>query len=104
MTAAAIKDPIPDLIWMESLPRLEIIQVGTKKRYEGTEINYTVRSATKLTDDDFQWLMDKGLLVKGKMFIPWSQCDGMEQPFGRWTVDGKSTVTFYQYHCASVVD
>jgi hypothetical protein len=104
MTAALIKDPTPDLIWMESLPRLEIIHLETKKVSGQTRVEYLVRSASKLTDDDFQWLLDKGILVKGTMFIPWDVYDGSEQPFGRWTIDGKTWVTFYQYHCASVVD
>lgn len=104
MTATLIKDPIPDFLWVEKLPRLEIIQTKNVSRNCYHEVEYLVRSAAKLNDDDFDWLLSKGYLMSGQMFRVHATYDGSEEYKGRWTVDGKSWVSFYEYPVVCSVD
>lgn len=97
MTAAVKHEPLPDFLWVEHLPRLEIIHAKTKMMGPITQVHYTIRSASRLSESDFDWLLGKGFLLKGELFYCYSQHDGDESVEGRWTVSGKDWVPFYRY-------
>lgn len=102
--AAATKDAIPDFTRVEHLPRLEIVSTRSSYRNCYTEVEYRVRSSSKLSAADFLWLLEKGFFMSGQMFSTRGPHDGSEQVKGRWTVDGKSWVSFYEYSVECAVD
>ncbi len=106
MTTAVKHEPLTDLVWMEHLPRLEITSLKSTADYGRCKhtVEYLVRSNSKLSEDDFQWFLDKGILMKGQLFNCFSTYDGTEKVSGRWTVNGKEWVPFYEYHVMCMVD
>lgn len=104
MTVSLTKDPIPDFTTVEHLPRLEIVSIQSINRNCYSEVLYRVRSLTKLTKADFDWLLAKGFFMSGQGFHIESLCDGSEDIVGRWTVNGESWVSFYQYRVRCYCD
>jgi hypothetical protein len=97
-------DPVLDQITVPLLPRLEIVALQTIHRNCYTEVLYRVRSLVKLTESDFDYLLALGFFMNGQGFTVRSPHDGTEKLSGRWTVNGSSWVSFYEYEVNCVCD
>ncbi len=104
MTLSIVQDPRPDFVTVPLIPRLEIVAARTIKRNCYTEVLYRVRSMSKLSEEDFDWLLAKGYFMSGQTFFVRHASEGDKSHTGRWTIDGSSWVNFYEYSVTCACD
>lgn len=104
MTLSLIQDPRPDFVTVPLLPRLEIVAVQKTTGNCYMEVVYRVRSLSKLSEEDFDWLLAKGYFMDGQIFSVSHASEGDKSHAGRWTVDGRSWVSFYEYSVTCACD